>query len=365
MLLVFSHFPLRKLKLTESKSVVKPDSEVFWFCSSYSWPLCMLSLSKAHLNVQWAFVINLDSCQCAVQNDTAVWLIRLNSLQGTPPSSSTPFSLGHPRWLGNLQPSSPTTETLLASVSVQPPLELTTLDLVTAHHPPSCLLFSGSAHFQSFSRIHPSFPVSNPLTSCLCRQRSSVTWAEGSSHHTLPWVPLPSTQQQSSLCEAQTVPRCPCQHWNSSPVLNDGGAPCEVLQEGLSDLSAALLAPFLASVPHLAFQPLNLAKRFSSLSPSSGPPSPLPTLSFHGWVSPPSSRLRVRTFPQQSAWLSVNNSGFNLFLHTLITIHDCLFSSDCLSNCEQHENHVCLSLHCLWCSNQWLVPGRYGWGLHG
>ena len=225
----------------------------------------------------------------------------------------------------------PTTETFLASVSVQPPLELTTLYSVTAHHPPSCLLFSRSAHFQSFSRIHPSFPVSNPLTSCLCRQRSSVTWAEGSSHRTLPLSSSSlHTAAEQSLWSTDCPP-VPLSTLKQLPCTYDGGAPCEVLQEGLSDFSASLLAPFLASVPHLAFQPLNLARRFSSLSPSSGPPSPLPTLSFHGWVSPPPSRLHVRTFPQQSAWLSVNNSGFNLFLNTLITINDCLFSSQTVS----------------------------------
>ena len=136
-------------------------------------------------------------------------LIRLNSLQGMPPSS-TPLSLGHPRWLGNLQLLSPTTETFLASMSVQPPLELTTRCLVTAHHPPSCLLFGLSAHFQFFFRTHPSFPLSNPLTSCLCRQWSSVTCAEESSHRTLPLSPssLHTAAEQSLWSTAcPTVPR--------------------------------------------------------------------------------------------------------------------------------------------------------------
>lgn len=247
------------------------------------------------------------------------------------PPSSTPLSLGHPRWLGNLQLLSPTTETFLASMSVQPPLERTTRCLVTADHPPSCLLFGLSAHFQSFSRTHPSFPLSNPLTSCLCRQRSSVTCAEESSHRTLPLSPssLHTAAEQSLWStDCPTMPRSTlkqlplCLQWRRPVRGPPGGA------ERSLCFSPGLISRLCPSPSLLATQPGQVPFVLEPLL--SGPPSPLPALSSHGWVSSPSS-LCVRTIPQQRAWLSVSNSGFNLFLHTLITIHDYLSSSQTVS----------------------------------
>lgn len=100
---------------------------------------------------------------------------------------------------------------------------------------------------------------------------------------------------------------------------------------GLSALSASLLALFLASVPHLAFQPLNLAKCLSSLSPSclDHPPHSLPLALMDEFPRLLPASVSEHFLSKVHGCLSI--TGVNLFLHTLVTIHDCLFSSQTVS----------------------------------
>lgn len=169
-------------------------------------------------------------------------------------------------------------------MSVQPPLERTTHCLVTLR-PSTLAVFSlvSLPHFQSFSRTHPSFPLSNPLTSSAGRSASHLSWGILSSRPAFESL-FPSTQQQSSLCGAQTVPRCRSTE-SSSPCAYNGNAPYEVLQVGLSALSASLLALFrLCPSPSLPSHS-TWPSAFCPWAPLVWTTLPTPALSSHGWVS--------------------------------------------------------------------------------